>query len=483
MARVGIETLTPGALYELVARGNKDKYFFSSDLESESVISPFANGYESTDPHLDETKTQPPRNATDWGRMVEFELEMWGDILSEVYIRIDMPTWLPSLPLVAGGQSLPPQEANWSQHIMDTSGNSYGWTNGIAYFLFEKIQVLQDAILLQEVSGDSLFFLAQTANSNNQFYLDAALTGQHQGTARTIAAAATPGQLRLRIPFPGCQGLADGGFPICALKGQNFKVRLWLRRPELLWETDGPGGVAPWDANFIVPLAGGGSIQVAGCGRSELKPPTLLLESTQRYLEAATVRELVGQRLLIPYITYYDETFTMGPADYAPFDKAGTAIVQRRMEGRHPMERLQFIFRLQQWLETGQRWRTRIDPTQQFYNAMSLQIAGKDREYSWAAPVWQDMEALTKDDRAPNRHQSEMRWNIRPAHDQQWFESRQPTGTVNFTTASRPTLAIDLRDVPANPRNGEKNTYLQVCGESWAVYEVVEGRGRLLFID
>jgi hypothetical protein len=56
-----------------------------------------------------------------------------------------------------------------------------------------------------------------------------------------------------------------------------------------------------------------------------------------------------------------------------------------------------------------------------------------------------------------------------------------PTGTVNFSTASRPTLTVDLKNVI--PFCGQRLTYLQVCGESWAIYEVRDGRGRLIFID
>jgi hypothetical protein len=237
MAAPGSETLTPGALYELVARGNKDKYFVSANMEAETTISPFANGYESTEPHLADTRTTTPRNAVDWGRQVEFELETWGDLLTDVYVRIAMPTWLPSMPAIADGPTLPAQTVNWQQHIVATDGNSYGWTRGIAYFLFERIQILQDTVLIQDLSGDSLYSLAQTANSNNQFYLDGAQTGQHEGSARAIAAAATPGLLRLRVPWPGAQGLRDGGFPICGTKGQTFRLRLHLRRPEQLWES------------------------------------------------------------------------------------------------------------------------------------------------------------------------------------------------------------------------------------------------------
>jgi hypothetical protein len=481
MSAVGSEAVTPGALYELVARGNKDKYFFSDDLDAESTVNPFSTTYESTDTHLDETKTFDSRNAVDWGRTVEFELEQYGDVLAEAYIRIQMPSWFPSLPLVAGGQTYEPQIANWQQHIVSATGAiSYGWTRGIAYFLFERIQILQDAVLIQDISGDSLQALATTMNSNNQYYLDAAQTGMHDGAARAIAAAATPGLLRLRLPWPGCQGLEDGGFPLCCLKGQGFKVRLTLRRPEAVWESDKATTVAPWDQTFLLPTTG---ITVSGCGRAALPPPTLLLETTQRYLSEEKVRSLVDRHLFIPFIQYYDETFTISGADYLPLDRGGTSVIQRRMEGRHPMERLLFIFRLQQWLESGQRWRVAVDDRQQFYNTLSLQIAGQDREFAWPAPVWQDCECLAKDDRSANKHLSEMRWNIRPPADRAWYESRQPTGAVNFTTASRPTLAIDLRDVPANPRTGERMTELQICGESWGVYEIVAGRGRMLFLD
>jgi hypothetical protein len=478
MAAPGSELLTPGALYELVARGNKDKYFLTDDMEA--ATSPFANGYDSTEPHLADTRTTTARNAVDWGRVVEFELETWGDLLSDVFVRIAMPTWLPSMPAVAGGPTLPAQTVNWQQHITAAGGNSYGWTQGIAYFLFERIQILQDTVLIQDVSGDSLYSLAQTTNSNNQFYLDGAQTGQHEGSAREIAAAATPDLLRLRIPWPGANGLRDGGFPLCALKTQTFRLRLHLRRPELLWEAATATTVAPWDQTFSVP---GPGITVSGCGRSGLKPPELLLETTQHYLNEATVRALVAKRLEIPYIKFYDETYTFSGADYAPLDRGGVALAQRRLEGRHPMERLLLIFRLQQWLEAGQRWRVATDAAQQFYNTISLQIAGRDREYAWEPAIWQDVEAVVKDDRAANRHQSEIRWNVRPAPDWLWYESRQPTGTVNFTTASRPTLSVDLRDVPVNPRTGERATEMQVCGESWATYIVEAGRGRMLFID
>ena len=77
------------------------------------------------------------------------------------------------------------------------------------------------------------------------------------------------------------------------------------------------------------------------------------------------------------------------------------------------------------------------------------------------------------------RGQSELRWSI----PEGLGYNRQPTGTVNFSTASRPTLAINLKNVEPNPEDGQRTTMLQVCGESWGIYEIKDGRGRLMFID
>ena len=464
---------TPGALYEMVARGNKDVYFFSNDLTK--TESPFSTNYKPSAPRLSETRTTTATNAVDFGKMVEFEIDPFADVLSDLYIQVQMPSWLPSLPLVAGGTTYPPQDANYQYHIT-ADGNSYGWMRGIGYYLFEKIQILQDLILLQEISGDSLWSLDSTAGSNVQYFLTASQAGMHNGTNREIAANATPPTLKIRIPFPGCHGRLDGGFPLCCMKGQTFRVRFWLRRAEVLWESATATTVAPWDATFTVPTTGNNTV-VSGVGRSALGPPLLLLENRQTYLPADHVEELKRRHLVIPFVRYYDETFTIGENDYLPLDGAGVAVIQRRMEGRHPMERLMINFRSAQWFRGGQMWRSGAND---FYNNIGFLTAGTDREYVWPSLILREATGFIKDRRFANgREQSELRWSLPEGDSYQ----RQPTGTVNFTTAYRPTLIIDLKNVPVDPECGGRLTFLQVCGEGWGVYEIKEGRGRLMFLD
>jgi hypothetical protein len=474
MAAPGSEYVTPGALFELVARGNKDKFFFSDDLKT--AESPFNNIYESSEPHLGEVRTTVSNNDVSFGKMVEFVLETFGDVLTDMSVLVRMPTWLPSLPVTTGGTTYMPAEANNMYHIVSAgTGTSYGWMRGIAYLLFEKIQIFQDNVLLQEVSGDSLLALDQTTSTNVQYYMRAAEAGMHNGSARSVAAMATPGTLRLRIPFPGLQGKYDGGLPLCCLREQTFKVRLWLRDAESLWEsspTRNATTVAPWNTTFNVP---GIVTGVGGAGRSSLGNPDLLLETRQVYLTEDQISELRSTHLKIPFVQYYDETYTIGEKDYEGLDRGGVAIVQRRLEGRHPMERLLLNFRSAEWLAHGQLWKI---GGSEFYNSVGFLIAGKDREYAWPSAVLHGIQGLVKDERfMASRGQSEFRWSI----NEGLGPNRMPTGTVNFSTASRPTLTVDLKNV--TPFCDQRLTYLQVIGESWAQYEVRDGRGRLVFID
>jgi len=148
-----------GSLYELVARGNKDVYFIEDTKEAKNL---FDNRYGPTPPHIHELRQMPPLNTPDFGRSCEFQIEMAGDAFIEPTLLIDLPSWLPS---------------NIKGVVTDLSGNSYGYTNGIGYFLFEKIHFLQDNILIQEFSGDALWACSRTRGTLNSAFLEAKQTG------------------------------------------------------------------------------------------------------------------------------------------------------------------------------------------------------------------------------------------------------------------------------------------------------------------
>jgi len=219
-----------GALFELLTRGNKDKYFFHDD---NSAVSPFDNRYNLIPAQIHERRRIPPLNGADFGRTCEFEFEVAGEIFTDPTLLIDLPTWLPS--------------SVQASKVTDLSGVSYGYTNGIAFFLFSKIQIYLDQILLQEFSGDALYAATRARGSLNSAFLENLQTAVTSPTAATIRQAATPGRLRLRLPLLGCQHSDDGGVPSIAARQQTFKLRLTLRKLEDLVEaSDSRAKPTPW---------------------------------------------------------------------------------------------------------------------------------------------------------------------------------------------------------------------------------------------
>jgi hypothetical protein len=483
-----------GSIFELVARGKKDTYFA---VDRDTSVHVFNSDYNASTPHLEERRTIVPLNAPKFGQTCEIELDKYGDVLTQCTILIDLPTWLPPLPVVFGGTTLPPQDANQTYWIKDLSGVSYGYCAYIGYFLFERIQLYQDSALLQEWSGDLLFALSATEGSWNSAYLDSQYLGGVDTSpypGRNIAGRATPSRLRLSLPIPGAQTPGDGGFPVCCLPNQSYRVRMKLRNLEDLVVSDDPTLMKPkpWLASgftYDLPsISGPQPYTFQPVPQNAIGQPTILLETVQSYVSPETKRALQESKQSIPFRRPFENIFTFGEADYAPLDVSGIAASTRRLDARHPVERVVFFFRTQQALDRNNY----IDvydpasPDTQFYNGIKLIIAGQDREFLYGSQVWQDIMAYAKDENDSGYNIGEFRWNLGDLYSEIRPFSRVPNGAVNFTSADRPTLYVQLNNVPYLPSSGtssQRKTELRVFMEGWNVYEIERGRGRLLFAN
>jgi hypothetical protein len=495
MASIIPQSSLQGGLFELVARGRKDTYFVT---DRETSVLPFNSRYEPSTAYLKERRTTVPLNAPQFGNTFEVELDKYGDVLLECNLLVDLPTWLPPLPVAnptvaTGNQVAPPYQANSQYWIKDASGNSYGYTKLIGYFLFERIQLYQDSYLLQEWSGDGLFATRASEGSWNSGYLDYQFLGgndvQSAPPARSVALRATPGRLRLSLPLPGLQGPADGGLPLCALPAQSFRLRIKLRTLEDLVESDAPGATkpVPWDPalTYSYTPAGGVPYSFKPLDRAAIGQPTILLETVQAYVDADTQHALQNNRKAIPFRRMFENIFTMGELDYKPLDSGGVAQVTRRLDGRHPTERIVWFFRNFNAL-CANKYTDLVNGRAldgQFYSQMKLVIAGRDRELEWGPEIWQDVENYAKDEIDTGYNIGEMRWGLGDQYELQRPYTRVPDGTVNFTTADRPTLHINLNNIFPEVATAQRKAEMRVMTEGWAIYEIAEGRGRLMFAN
>ena len=337
-----------GALFELVARGVKDNYFVKNSKDSLFL---YDNRYESSCHHLAERRTVVPLNAPKFGSTFEVEIEPFGDVMTECAFEISLPTWIPTIPLTAGGQLCSPERVNGLCWITDVDGYSYGYVNYVGYLLFEKIQVYQDQFLIQEWSGDGLLAKSLSEGSWNSAYLVQTLAGAtNPDLPRFTALRATPGNLRIKLPLPGLQAPGDGGFPLIAAQHQTYRIKATLRRLEDLVVTNKNGILkpAPWDVPlFKYTGEDGNELTFKPLPLIQMGQPTILLSSIQHYVPPDIQDKLRNMPITIPFRRQFENIFTFGELDYKPLDNGGVAAVTRRLDGRHPTECLFFFFRNQ----------------------------------------------------------------------------------------------------------------------------------------
>lgn len=489
-----------GALFELVARGVKDQYFVKDEPTS---VFPYDASYDSAIHHLAERRTMVPINQTAFGKSFEVELDTYGDVMTECAFEIELPTWFP--PLLHQGQRIDPTVVNRLYSIQTPEAKSYGYVNYVGYFLFQRIQVYQDQILLQEWSGDGLLAREFMEGSWTGGYLTQTLGGgtsyaEDLSEQRAIELRATPGRLRVCLPLPGMQSVGDQGLPLCAISWQKFRIRATLRKLEDLVVCSDASVIkpAPWtEPSFSYTDEDSVSHTFSPLSLAEIGTPTVYLSTIQHYLSDDARILLQGAPIHIPYRRMYEHVFTISETDYVPLDMGSTATFSRRLDGRHPTERVFWFFRNRRSISINRlddfsNDYTKFNPptaTQpstempgSFYYRIKLLIAGREREHNYEPYLWQDLNGLLKSRRPAAIHGiSSMDWSLsndyRPKND--W---RQPEGTVNFSTADRPTLLVELANIrPTSEMGGQRVAEWRIYTEGWCGYEVKEGRGRMMF--
>jgi hypothetical protein len=469
--------VSEGALYELLSRGNKDLYFFADEA---SAVYPYDNRYVPQPPTISEIRILPPTQVQEFGRPLEFEFEIAGDSIIDPTFLIQLPSWIPQ----------PYDALNTKSVITDTAGISYGYVKGIAYFLFEKIQFFQDRLLLQEWSGDGLYAISRSRGSLNSVFLDNELTGKHNGSALEIGRNATPGLLRLSLPLPGSEVVRDCGFPRLLAPQQTYRIRCILRKLEDLVEaSDGREKPKPWgrtDFQIRTSVGQTSPTQFSTVNRDLMAKPTIRLETRHVYMDRDTQeglkKESKKESVTLPFERIYENNFVQSPIDYAPLQRNGVATITRRLDGEHPVARIVMGFRTQQTLRKNQYYNFTADISGgQFYTGMSFYVAGRDRETTWDSLVWKDIVQHAKEERDSGEDLAFINWTLGDVKGHEFNEPRQIEGSVNFTTADRPTLQITLANIPIDPVLNGVNTRLDVWVDSWASMIFENERGALLF--
>jgi hypothetical protein len=468
-------TSRSGGLLELVARGKKDLFFTANPQTSF-----FHSVYVRAAAFTKEIYLSTPRNAPEWGRVVDFDIEHRGDLVKHFYLRITLPTWLPPEAAAVNPTGL----------VTDASGVTFGWCNNIGFQMIEKIQIYQDQVILAETYGEFLDWRLRQSYGFTTTYLVAQEIGSRPETALGIARSATVGTLRVPFPVLGWQNLSDPGLPLCALKKQRFRIRVHLRKlEELVVASDGRLKPQPWGG---MPL----NVQATASGPVDtslttmpyghmLRGLTMMLEQTEVYVPADVQTWFKAQAFRIPFQTVQYQRFTLedNTMTAAALNPAATYTVPLNVDFIGSTDRMLLGFRSAACTEAGQRTLLRATNGKPFIRTARLNIANIDRIKAWPVPIFREVAAYWKSTR--------MGLNlVDPTLPQEiytlslgGFDSAQPAGTLNLTRAVLPVLYVTLNGVPYDERNTSRQTFALLYAETWNVFEVQNGEGYMKFDD
>jgi hypothetical protein len=76
-----------------------------------------------------------------------------------------------------------------------------------------------------------------------------------------------------------------------------------------------------------------------------------------------------------------------------------------------------------------------------------------------------------------------MRWDLGCQYGDLYPMPKQPEGSVNFTTADRPTFYLELQNIIYSSVLQQRVSQMKAITIGWAVYEFKDGRGRMVFAN
>ena len=455
-----------GGLIELVARGKKDLYFSQNPL-----VSYFHSVYRTASPFTKEIYVITPRNVPEWGRYVDFDIEHRGDLMKHMYLRVQLPTWLPPLAAAANPAGL----------VTDASGVTFGYTSKIGFQMLEKIQFFVDQAMIHETFGEYLDWRLQQAYEFAQTQIVADQIGTHDSSALGIGRSATLGELRIPIPVLGSQWLDDPGLPMVAMRNQRFRIRFYIRRIEdLIVASDGRIDPTPWGGKGLrVQTTSGGAVDTSQVTRlfSDMTPFTMMLETTQVYIPASVQLFMKSAKLTFPFLHTQFEQYTIEDNQFNAASTTFNATIQipLSVDSIGAASRLYLGIRSAASTRAGQRTDLRSVDNVPYIQSARLNIANLDRIKEWEPEVFRRVTAYWKQVNSNPYEVYTMTFG--------GFDYHMPMGTLSFTRAILPILYITLAAIGLDTRTRSRQAFALLYTESWNVWEIQNGAGRLMFDD
>ena len=454
-----------GGLLDLVARGKKDSFFTQNPK-----VSFIHSVYHKTRASTQEIRHTQASNKPAWGQWVEFDIEHVGDIMRNPVLLIDLPSWLP----------LPQALENKTSYTYDASGVQFGYCQDIGALLIEKVQVFAGQYLLQEFWGQWLEWRVSMDKK-------ASIYGAVGGRKTTpLCKSATPQKLRVYLPILGQQSEHDKGFPTTALSGQNFKIRVFLRKlEEVIEASDGRLNPDPFNKTFYQKTSANATPQqFLTLKKSQIPGPILTLETTQVYIGRDAQEFLRKTVINIPFVQVQNSQFTIEDSKWTPVRNANTIVqIPLTLDFVGAVSRIMVGVQTVASQQAGQRYNLNPPPggSTQFLQTLRLNTGLRDRLNEWPVSVWREQSNYYKNAREA-RDPNDQPLNVYTLTFG-GADSTAPMGTFNMSRSDTQILYVTLSAIANDSRSNSRKAYIIVYAEAWNVFSIKDGKGHLMFAD
>lgn len=227
---------------------------------------------------------------------------------------------------------------------------------------------------------------------------------------------------------------------------------------------------------------------------SAMKAIGMSLESTQIYVPADVALFLKSQTLRFPFRTIQFQQFTLDDnlmtAASPPFSISTTIPLSVDFIGS--VTQLVLGVRSEASTLAGQRNVYRPAPgssTGAFVASLRLNISNIDRVRLTTLPLLREVTSYWKHTAMLLDPVNPVAPAIVPPPAEVYtmsfggFDAPQPAGTLNLTRASLPVLYLTAAPTAYDRRIVSRKAYALLYAESWNIFEIAGGRGRMMFDD
>ena len=458
-----------GTLLELVGRGRKDA-FFTAETAARTW---WGSTYERRSAAVRETRLQNPEGAVRFGHWFDVELPRTLDVITDMDLRITLPTWLP-------GPAITRNRAGELLRIatpLDPVGLPYGWTNSVANYMIERWALFVDSVIVVEGFGDFNAWYPDMESTHTHMPIVHTITATHNGSDRAVAANATPPELNFRVPLAGCQRYNDAGLPMCCLaSGQRIVVRFWIRDKTRLVETGRAPSAegflyeqcpAPWGGKTILD-ASGVDTGLRTLQEWEVGHPHVVARFSGLQLEPEVRAALVAEDQAITFRQQRRESFVIEDKDW--YDGH---VLKKRLE-IHGFFQALFVGIISSARLAQNKYRDIWSPGGgEWLQNLSLVVNGQARILQWPPKRFQELANNTQLNRDVWSDLYYLIFGVNP--------EEEPAGTCNLSRTQKVSLHLTLAAQITDPLFDSNQAVATVLGLSWNVMEIVGGRLRLKF--